>query len=331
MRKNTEISPLPQHGGGGRKVVGEDGGNVGGGGEAFRRLHGQMSTLNDRLEKVEKENMQKNEKIDFLTETINKMAKKLEKYDEGRKVLEKAIADMRSPQQGEDLQVLTVKCQEIKKEISELNAQQKETARSFAEAVKSNHTIKQVVKEVALENIGTNDFRDTVMGMVKDEIIEQASPLIKATYDRQRSVIVSGVKESRKETRDERQKDDMDKIVAVLNKIGVTNEGNNIAHMYRLGKFSETKARLIKVIFEREEIQKKAMSLARNLKECEEYKKVFIWRDRTKDEQDKIKVNLQEAKTRNDERNEREKKDFYWRAEGLKGVRRVYLRDMNET
>ena len=197
--------------------------------------------------------------------------------------------------------------------------------RSFTDAVTSNHTIKQVVKEVALENIETEDFKDTVVDRVKKDVIKRASPMIKQTYDRQRSVIVSGLKESGKDTWYDRHRDDMDKVVTVLSWLHIRNIGSEIASVTRLGKYSESKSRLIKVTFVREEVQREVMSLARNLKNSEAYKDVFIRSDRTKDELEKIKAHVQEAKARNDRRNEVEKSVFYWRAEGLKGVKKIYM------
>ena len=49
------------------------------------------------------------------------------------------------------------------------------------------------------------------------------------------------------------------------------------------------------------------------LKECAELKKVFIRRNMSEEEREKLKELLAEARERNEERSEEEREQFFWR------------------
>ena len=93
--------------------------------------------------------------------------------------------------------------------------------------------------------------------------------------DKQRSIIIYKVEESKKENADERKKEEEDIVDRLCNE-GARVQGCKVTKTFRLGKYDKDKnqPRPLKVTFETKEQLQKLLANLRNLKEADEDLKI---------------------------------------------------------
>ncbi|KAK7079350.1 hypothetical protein SK128_001637 [Halocaridina rubra] len=125
-----------------------------------------------------------------------------------------------------------------RKEFQELNMENDAMKTSFADALKGNVAVKEAVKVVALENIQTVDYKETVIKKMKDVVMERANPLIRQALDKEKTVVISGISESQEPTWQGRLEENKASVVDLIRKLGVVCGPEDIVNIHQLGKYS---------------------------------------------------------------------------------------------
>lgn len=113
--------------------------------------------------------------------------------------------------------------------------------------------------------------------------------------DRNKNVIISGVKETRSGSVDERRGDDEREVKDILDKIGLNLMFSNVT---RVGKVTANRRRLLRATFCDNESRNQVLRKARTLHLHAAYKHVYINPDRTPMEQAEFAKLRQELKDR---------------------------------
>ena len=289
--------------------------------------------LPDKMEKRwnnVKENLGKEIKIikeevkavrDEGDELAKKVKKELEGKDKEEKERDQVIKDLgkevtkvkeRESRVKEEEEGRVKEMKEMRNEIGELK---KETKKSWADMVKGDSEVKKTVMDVIKRN-----FDEDIRG----ELVHRAMPMMKQEVDRFRSVVITGIEEPTGSTFQEREELEKGNIRKVLKALNMEWASGDIATRLRLGMYSTlaTRPRQIKLTFVREETQKEILRRAHNLKSLSEYSYIFIRKDMTKEERNRINSILEEVKTLNEKRTEADKKKFFWKRDGLRGPKR---------
>ena len=97
-----------------------------------------------------------------------------------------------------------------------------------------------------------------------------------------------------------------------------------IEEVFRLGKYEENKHRPLKIRMRSQVAAEELIARSWKLASKESFKKVWIRRDLNEDERMKVNELWTEAKEKNTNRSETEKKRFYWRVKDMK-LRKWYM------
>ena len=125
-----------------------------------------------------------------------------------------------------------------------------------------------------------------------------------------------GIKEEKITERTEREDYEKVKIEMVLDKFGADFADwlrNEVVDHTRLGKYDDGKDRPIKIRFNTQAAAEHMLYNSWMLHGDAELSKVFIRRNMSEEEREKLREMLTEAKHRNDERSEEEREQFFWR------------------
>ncbi|KAK7070120.1 hypothetical protein SK128_003254 [Halocaridina rubra] len=126
----------------------------------------------------------------------------------------------------------------VRYSCQELNMENDAMKTSFADALKGNVAVKEAVKVVALENIQTVDYKETVIKKVKDVVMKRANPLIRQALDKEKTVVISGISESQEPTWQGRLEQNKARVVDLIRKLGVVCGPEDIVNIHQLGKYS---------------------------------------------------------------------------------------------
>ena len=94
----------------------------------------------------------------------------------------------------------------------------------------------------------------------------------------------------------------------------------------RLGRYKEGEHRPMKIRFRSQTAAKDLLGKASKLARIEEFKQIWIKRDRTREERTTISELRNEANEKKDQRSEVEKKNFYWRVIDMR-LKKWYKRE----
>ncbi|KAK8728543.1 hypothetical protein OTU49_009006, partial [Cherax quadricarinatus] len=113
--------------------------------------------------------------------------------------------------------------------------------------------------------------------------------------ERERSVFVYGLDEAKGETYDERKQEEKKAIEDIMKVIG---EGNmtQVANFRRIGWFTKKRNRPLKVIFKAESTRTMILQEKARLRGKQEFRSVYLDRDRTQDERKTMKERVQKRK-----------------------------------
>ena len=163
---------------------------------------------------------------------------------------------------------------------------------------------------------------------IRKEIVEKALPMFKQEVDRFRSIVITGVKESQRETWQDRERDDDRSVYEILRVMQLEYAYHEITSRYRLGRYDRQKpgSRPIKVTFTGELTQREVLKHTWTLKQNKRFASVYVRRDLTKDERMKINKIGEETRKRNNERTEHQKTEFFWKRNGLMEPQKVFIR-----
>ena len=146
--------------------------------------------------------------------------------------------------------------------------------------------------------------------------------------DRFKSIVITGVKESLRESWQDREKDDDRSVHEILRVMHQEWAYHDITNRYRLGRYNkqESGPRPIKITFLGEVTQREVLKHTWTLKQNRRLARVYVRRDLTKDERMKINKINEETKKRNNERTEQQKSEFFWKANGTMEPQKVFFR-----
>lgn len=180
-------------------------------------------------------------------------------------------------------------------------------------------------------------FRELMNQQIKEQqqgiekrvvnVIKNKESLVRDIADKKKCVILFGIREEKITVKADRVEYDNNKIMSVLDKLN--DDGwlrNELVEHTRLGKYEDGKDRPIKLKFNTQAAAEFMLYSSWKLHSYEELKKVFIRRNMSEEEREKLREMITEAKDRNEERSEEEKEQFFWRVRHEKLVK-WFIRD----
>ena len=230
---------------------------------------------------------------------------------------------------------ITHTAEERIKEIVENKLAEKEAASAHAsqENVKelvektitdsAEETIKEIVENKLAENdaAASAHVAEEKVKVVVSSMIDKHSTDQQDKDGRKLNALIYHVSESDKEEPERRKEDDLKFIADLKVELGV--EESEISNIVRLGKRSDdiTKPRPMKVMFDSEKSKKGFMCKLGNLANAQDnFKKISVSHDMTKEEREQNKKKVQEAKNLN---REHPSEEWVYRVRGLPGMKKV--------
>ena len=292
----------------------------------FKELADKVKRLE---EKIEKELQKEKEKNEELRKEIENLTKEVNRKDVEINEMAVEVNDLKSKFKEMSVEVdghqqkLSEKenSDEIIKQASNIVDKIKE----FEESVDTVCTVKDEVRSTYAQileekdEIKNNTQTDGNVDIKKEvkEIIRKNPKLIRETVDMNKSVVIMGKKEEEINNRIIRDRTELGNIMQIINKISPDISERDIEEFHRIGKYENGKHRPIKVTFQSANMMEEVMINAKNLKDEEEMKNIWIRRCLSKEDRDKLKEKYAEAKKKNEERSEEEESAFFFKVAGL--------------
>ena len=186
-------------------------------------------------------------------------------------------------------------------------------------------------------------FRNVMEKQLKEEnitkevvkIIKNKPSLVRDTVEKKKCVIVFGLNEEMLPIRQERETREKSVAKGVLRSVqGEDDEAREICEeieeVTRIGKFEEGKQRPMRIRLRSQVTAERVLAGSWRLASKEEYKKVWVRRDLNEDERAKLGELWNEAKEKNQNRTETEKRRFYWRVIDMR-LRKWYRKEVQES
>ena len=130
---------------------------------------------------------------------------------------------------------------------------------------------------------------------------------------------MSGLKEDNIRNWQERRRMEEERIKNLLNKISEEEDvSGEIEDYMRLGKYEEGKSRPIKITLKSQVIAERLISMSWKLKDTQETRMIYVRRNMTQEERDKMRELITEVKLRNEARSEDDKTKFFWKVRNEK-------------
>lgn len=221
---------------------------------------------------------------------------------------------------------------EISEEIIKQASNIVEKNKAFEESVDTVCTVQNEVKSIyaqilkekdEIKNNKQNDGTKDIKKEVK-EVIRKNPKLIRETIDMNKSIIIIGTQEKEMNNRIIRDKAELSNIMNIMNKISQDITEKDIEEFHRVGKYELGKHRPMKVTFQSANIMEEVLRNAKNLKDEEEMKKIWIRRCLNKEDRETLKVKIEEAKQKNEARTEEQESLFFFKVVGLQ-VKKWYI------
>ena len=224
-----------------------------------------------------------------------------------------------------------------KNDFKELVCEESEKFKRDLEIRKAQWNETKNTEIVEMKEVIQEQMREDKEIMAKKmvDVMKKKETLIREIAEKKRSVIIFGMKEQNITYKPRRDKEELKTVRDLLKNLNDTERREleeEVEEIHRLGPFKAGESRPIKVLVKSQKATEEILYRTSKLKEIEGCEKVYIRKNRNEEER-KIHSNLlEEAKHKNDERNEEEKKKFFWRVMGER-VRKWYLekRDMEKS
>lgn len=240
--------------------------------------------------------------------TVDKQECELRKCQQEAEVVKKAVSIVEKNQDIEE---------KIEQATGVVNACKEEINTTFAQVLKQKGELEKKEKQVEELNIKKE---------VKD-VIRQNAKFVKQTVDMEKSIVFFGVEQTNSNSRIDRDKMERRKIVDLLKVMTEEDDDIGIEEFQRLGKYVGNAFRPLKVTLQCSSMVETVLRNAKKIKQSDEWKHVWVNRCLTREDRDKVKEKVQEAKLKNSERSVEEENHFFYRVVGLQ-VRKIwYKRD----
>ena len=191
-----------------------------------------------------------------------------------------------------------------------------------------NWKAKNEQDKVSLKQIMTDEmvaqrqsFKDDVVNVLKSN-----GPVVRDMAEQKKCVVLFGIKEEKNSDKVLRERYELNKIKNILSRLGDDWMQGEIDKIVRLGRFEEGRDRPVKLRLYSQAAAEEILRNSWKLKEQEPYKKVYIRRNMTEEERDKMNEMLSIAKQRNDDRTDEERLQFFWKVKNEK-LRKWWIRE----
>ena len=214
--------------------------------------------------------------------------------------------------------LLGKRCEELQVKITEMELKLKEGEEKGKQMdVKLN--------EVKSNNEAAHtNFREIMKQQEKEKsvlaqkevvkVLQQEEKMVRNIAEKKKSVVISGLVEDKERKWQERKIKEEEKIQNVLGSVlGEENAVGVVEDYQRLGKYEEGKSRPVKVTLRS---QLDAESVLRNswkLKNSQETNMIYVRRNMSQEERSKMREMVAQVKEKNEQRNEEEKNEFFWK------------------
>ncbi len=187
---------------------------------------------------------------------------------------------------------------------------------------------KEIMEKQKLANQTTSrEFEKAVVRVVKNK-----EHIVRRTVEKNKCLMFFGDTEKHTVIRKDREETDMTFTHHVLD--ALDEEGKewrcDIEDVMRVGKYIQGKSRPIKIQFKSKRTVEDILTVTWKLSKMEELKHIVIRRDLDKEERDAIKKLQDEAKTKNEERSEVEREQFFWRVWEMK-MKKWYIKKSSDS
>lgn len=258
--------------------------------KAGKNDDGKLEGMIEKLEEIEND-------LTSIKKTLEEVKRQNELLKEENERKDRVIKELK-----EEMAESMVKTLKIEERM-EKNVVNEERIQSYAKVIENQKDLKSEVKDVIRKN----------------------PKLIRETVEMNKSVVIFGVKEMDIPNRIEKDKVEMQNIKGIMSAVAEDNGGEpmTVEEFYRIGKFEKGKNRPLKVTLTSVSKMETLMRNAKNVKKDDKMKDVWISRCLNKEDREKLKQMVTEAKKKNAERTEEEEKHFFYKVVGLQ-VRRWY-------
>ena len=264
--------------------------------------HKSLKDRVERLEESEKNLMRENEKLRREVAQYRNMMK------EGLGKVEKEKEDIKELVSKDDQRVKEA----VRKEVNEWKTQNEVEKINLKEVMEKQ--MEQKREDVAKEVIG---------------VLKQKEVLVREIAEKKKSVIVFGLKENNITYRPRREKEELKSIRDIFKNLNDEERANleeEIEEIHRLGQYREGITRPVKVLLKSQRATEDILYRTTKLKETAGLENIYIKRNKNEEERKKHNELLAEAKVKNNERSEDEKKAFFWKVVGDR-VRKWFVRE----
>ena len=156
------------------------------------------------------------------------------------------------------------------------------------------------VSDLLLENVKNTEQISERMDKIDNLIEVRVADYFKEREEKERkklNIIIHGIPESMKKEPGDRKGEDTTVVKKIFSKLGVEAEVDNVI---RLGKVVENGNRLTKVVLNDFEKKREILNNAKRLKSCQEFGRIFISPDMTREEREQDKKLRDEVKNKRD-------------------------------
>ena len=303
--------------------------------EMFRGLAGKVKSLEEKVTKIENELQSERAKNEEFRKKNEELTKEVNRKDVEISEISAEVCDLKNKVKEMSIEVDSHQQQLNDKEIGEEIIKQAnniiEKNKEFEESIDTVCTVKEEIKSTYAQILKEKDEiknkqKDENMDIKKEvkEIIRKNPKLIRETVDMNKSVVIMGKKENEIYNRITRDKNELSNTMNIINKISQDITEKDIEEFHRIGRYESGKHRPIKVTFQSANTMEEVIRNAKNLKNEEEMKNIWISRCLSKEDRETLKEKIEEAKQKNEARSEEEKNLFFFKIVGLQ-VRKWHI------
>lgn len=268
--------------------------------EFQRALKERVRILEDNEKKLREENAKLKEELDHYKKGLNERLEEVEKERE-------TIKEMVNKEEE--------KMREVKSEVKAWKEREQE----------SKVNLHEVIKEQLNER--DEDIAKKMVGVLKNK--EQ---LVREIAEKKKSVIIFGMKENKVTYRPRREREELRSVRDLLKNLNDQERQNleeEVEEILRLGPYKEGISRPVKVVLKSQNATEEVLYRTAKLRDIEGCKEIYIKKNRNEEERKRYKELGAEARMKNEERSEEDKKIFFWRILGDK-VRKWYIREREQ-
>ena len=144
-------------------------------------------------------------------------------------------------------------------------------------------------------------------------VLRSNGSVVRDMAEQKKCVVMFGVKEEKNPDKVIRERYEINKIRSILSGLGEDWVQDEVEEIVRLGRYIEGRSRPMKVRLYSQAAAEEILRNSWKLKELEPYKKVFIRRNMTEEERDKLNELITTVRQKNEERTDEERNQFFWR------------------